>query len=225
MVRDWLKLLPTFGLNDNFLVGDFGGGSGYFAEICTRENRFLSAQVIDFDTNSMGASSARIKLVTCDLNITFPKANYSLIIAWNLLEHLANPEGFLSECFASLQTGGLLCLQTPNHVNFFARITKRIYWGGLHSPRHFVIYDSQVLEESLRKCGFEVISKKNVQDAHFQTVSFCKLLGLDKHVSATRSILNTKGYKILLPFFALSSTLASKFFSSGQIQFVVRKLD
>jgi len=223
MVGRWLNQFSNMAKIQNFHMGDFGGGSGYFAEICLKIEKKISAEVIDFDANPIQKKTNGIKFINCNLNDSFPDSKYNFIVAWNLLEHLVSPEDFLTSCFNSLDEEGILCIQTPNHENAFARLTQKSYWGGLHTPRHFVIYSPEHLVDSLKRKGFEIVEEKFVQDAHFQTVSICKILGLDRRVSSERSILNTYSYKLLLPIIAFISILSSRFIPTGQIQIIARK--
>jgi hypothetical protein len=224
IVRHWLMLIEK-PADQIIEVGDFGGGDGYFGILSNENSRNVRSTVIDFSPKEVVYDVKDISYVTCDLNSSFPEKKFDLIIAWNLLEHLVDPEDFLIRCFSNLNENGLLALQTPASNNLFAILTRKFYWGGLHSPRHFVIYSGPYLKKSLLGKGFEIISQKYVQDAHFATVSICHIFKLDRKVSKETSILSLKSYKLLLPFVALFSTIWSQFFPSGQIQFLLRKQD
>jgi 2-polyprenyl-3-methyl-5-hydroxy-6-metoxy-1,4-benzoquinol methylase len=221
MVKTWLNYLEPIEAR-SIKVGDFGGGEGYFAKILTEKNQRVFSTVIDFDQKEVVQRNKQVSYLSCDLNQDFPTERFDIIVAWNLLEHLVNPEEFLKKCKLGLNSRGLLVIQTPSHRNVFALLFRKIYWGGLHAPRHFVIYSPKFLNRSLKQKGFEIISRKHVQDAHFVTVTICRLLHLDKKVSADNSILSLKFYRYLLPFAGLISTLWSYFFPSGQVQFIVR---
>jgi len=222
MIEVWMKIL-SLPVDRKIEVGDFGGGDGYFGKLSAGLSTNIRSTVIDFSVDKVDLGHGSVRYLSCDLNNDFPNEKFDLIIAWNLLEHLVDPENFLSQCNSSLNSDGLLVLQTPAPNNLFAKLTRKVYWGGLHAPRHFVIYSPGYLRKSLTKKGFEVISQRYVQDAHFATVSICHLLHLDKKVSSGISILNLNAYKIMLPLIAAFSIFWSAFLPSGQVQFVVRK--
>lgn len=45
------------------------------------------------------------------------EGDFDLICAFDLLEHLLDPAGFIRECSARLNPGGMLCIQMPNYID------------------------------------------------------------------------------------------------------------
>jgi SAM-dependent methyltransferase len=219
------KSAKHFNKFDSINILDLGGGAGYFANICFRLFPESKVTVNDFevrDIESSTSKSPKLKFVPCDLNSSFPSGKYDLIIAWNILEHVVDPFIFIAKCNEALNENGVLLIQTPNIRTLSARIFRTSYWGGLHSPRHFVLFDSSSLKRNLSNGGFNKIVMKNVQAAHFWAVSFCNLLGINAE-TAGKPVVKLKSYKFFLYFFAVIDTISSKFVKTGQIQVVAYK--
>lgn len=219
------KSTKQFNKFDPINILDLGGGAGYFADICFRIFPNSRVTVNDFEVRNIEGSkskSPQLKFVPCDLNSSFPSGKYDLIIAWNILEHVVDPFIFIAKCNEALTENGVLLIQTPNIRTLSARIFRTSYWGGLHSPRHFVLFDPKSLKRNLNKGGFSRIQMKNVQAAHFWAVSFCNYLGLNAE-SAGKPVVKLKTYKFFLYLFALIDSVGSKFARTGQIQIIAYK--
>lgn len=219
------KSTKQFNKFDAINILDLGGGAGYFANICFRLFPESRVTVNDFevrDTDSSKSKSPQLKFVPCDLNSSFPSGKFDLIIAWNILEHVVDPFIFIAKCNEALTENGVLLIQTPNIRTLSARIFRTSYWGGLHSPRHFVLFDSNSLKRVINNAGFTKISMNNVQAAHFWAVSFCNLLGLNAETTG-KPVVKLKSYKLFLNLFAVIDTISAKIVRTGQIQVVAYK--
>lgn len=53
-------------------------------------------------------------------------ATADLCLADNVLEHVESPDNFFAECRRILQTGGMLCIRTPNLLSYFGLLAKLI---------------------------------------------------------------------------------------------------
>jgi len=219
------KSTKQFNKFDSINILDLGGGAGYFTNICFRLFPESRITVNDFEVRKIESSkskSPQLKFVPCDLNNSFPIGKYDLIIAWNILEHVVDPFIFTARCNEALNENGVLLIQTPNIRTLSAKIFRTSYWGGLHSPRHFVLFDSNSLKRNLYNAGFNKISMKNVQAAHFWAVSLCNLLGLNAETTG-KPVVKLKCYKLFLNFFAVIDSISSKIVRTGQIQVVAYK--
>ncbi len=59
-------------------------------------------------------------------------ASVDLCVSDYVLEHIASPDEFFSECARVLRTGGVLCLRTPNALHYVA-LAARLIPNRLHS--------------------------------------------------------------------------------------------
>ncbi|MEY3739948.1 MAG: hypothetical protein RLZZ192_624 [Pseudomonadota bacterium] len=77
---------------------------------------------------------------------------FKIIIFNQLIEHVADPERFVAACVSLLEPDGILYFETPDHAGYDARLSKRAgVWGGLHAPRHLIIFN---------RLGVELLMKK-----------------------------------------------------------------
>lgn len=83
-----------------------------------------------------------------------PKASFAHVSMSNVLEHLHDPVGALSEVRDLLEPGGRLWLSQPN-LGAAGLDEFGIYWRGLEPPRHLTLWDVESLIGLLKRCGFE----------------------------------------------------------------------
>ena len=77
--------------------------------------------------------------------MTFPDNSFDVVIAISVMEHVSNPELFLSEVYRVLKKGGYLIIQTPFLVKVHA------------FPSDFWRYTEEGLNIKLQEQGFEDI--------------------------------------------------------------------
>jgi SAM-dependent methyltransferase len=100
------------------------------------------------------------RLVRADVTAGVPvqeRGRYALVIAGEVLEHVADPDAFLRGCGELLAPGGRLCVTVPNAC--CPKIGLRSLAGreSVH-PDHRVYYGPRTLERTLRGAGFEPLS-------------------------------------------------------------------
>ena len=105
----------------------------------------------------------------CDLNhdqLPFENQSFDLIFAGEVIEHLIDTDGFISELYRCLRPRGHVLITTPNLVSFENRL--RILLGiypawvnyNLSGSGHVRAYTPRVLKKQLREHGFEVVIHK-----------------------------------------------------------------
>src|SRR6267378_2190920 len=105
----------------------------------------------------------------CDLNhdqLPFENQSFDLIFAGEVIEHLIDTDGFISELYRCLRPRGHVLITTPNLVSFENRL--RILLGiypawvnyNLSGSGHVRAYTPRVLRKQLREHGFEVVIHK-----------------------------------------------------------------
>lgn len=127
-------------LRPESIVLDVGCGRGEYADDpveARRALRFLRgkcAHVIGLDPDPSAASNACIdefRPLDCP-GWPVDEATVDLCLADNVLEHVADPVGFLSECRRVLRPGGYLCIRTSNALGY-ASMLARIIPNTAHS--------------------------------------------------------------------------------------------
>lgn len=97
--------------------------------------------------------------ICADLNSELPmKSNqYDSVISFSVLEHLYNPQSFLTEAFRVLKPGGNLVMQVP------------FMWWVHEAPHDYFRFTSYGLHYLLEKAGFKHITIK-AQTGFFLTI-------------------------------------------------------
>ena len=90
------------------------------------------------------------------------KKTYEAIVAFHLIEHLADPAGFLSNCRMSLKPGGVIFIEVPNFSSFTRKILGKR--SGMFYDYHICHFDKDSLGRLMKKCGYEVIAVRTIDD-------------------------------------------------------------
>jgi len=78
--------------------------------------------------------------------------SFDLILAFHVIEHVDDPQGFARRAAELLAPGGLFVVTTPNWDSADAR-RFRGHWGGNHFPRHWTLYDEGSLGDLAAAMG------------------------------------------------------------------------
>jgi len=97
---------------------------GRLLEVGCAEGGFLSLAAAHFDVRGIDASEYAARVVrerfglpaeAGDIgSVALPAADFDAIVAFNLLEHLADPEAVAARLFGALKPGGVLIGSVPN---------------------------------------------------------------------------------------------------------------
>lgn len=79
-----------------------------------------------------------------------------IIIMNQLIEHLEDPRRCVEKAFEILAPGGRLIIETPCIEGWDAKIFRERYWGGWHVPRHWHLFSTKTLHNTLKTSGFEI---------------------------------------------------------------------
>ena len=117
-------------------VLDLGCGDRYIAPACAEEGwdyEGLDYDCVDFESDALPCEAESVDIA----------------MSLAVIEHLREPDQFISEIFRCLRPGGLVYLSTPN----FQRDYKNFY----NDPTHVRPYTPQSIAELLRLFGFSNI--------------------------------------------------------------------
>lgn len=123
-----------------------------------------------------------------DLNKPFPKRwSADCIVAGEVIEHLTNPYGFLSECYRILNRNGRMIITTPN-INSI-----KVLFGVMNEhDDHIFMWSLDWLCRLMKRAGFEIIHKEYVNENKRLLV---KILG--KCIPTARRKLYIVGKKVM----------------------------
>ena len=131
---------------------DVGCGAGLLAEPLAR----MGAQVTAVDAAPELITAARAHAEASGLAIDYRAigvegmgAQFDLITAMEVIEHVADPRAFVASLAARLAPGGLLILSTPNRTAWSKLLTITLAEGMGRIPRGTHHYDEFITPEEL----------------------------------------------------------------------------
>jgi len=145
-------------------VLDVGCSSGDLARRLVERG----ASVIGIDTDEQAAAEARAvceQVLVGDvetMELPFPDESFDVVLCGDLIEHLRNPERFLSRVRPLLRPGGRLVLTTPNVANWAMRIGLlagrwRYTDRGILDRTHAHLFTKKTLEQTLERAGYRIV--------------------------------------------------------------------
>lgn len=105
-----------------------------------------------------------------------PGARFHFIHSSHLIEHVASPLLYLKTVYDLLEPGGITVFITPNTQTWESRLFGR-HWGGLHAPRHWVLFNGTSAARAAKRMGFEHVETCFSTNSQFWIWSFHSLLG------------------------------------------------
>ncbi len=85
-----------------------------------------------------------------------PEMPYSDVFLWDVIEHLAHPETFLTKIHNELKPGGRLYITTGDISALLPHIQRR-KWRMIHPPSHIYYFSRAHLTRLLQQHGFRVV--------------------------------------------------------------------
>ena len=167
---------------------DVGGGAGWLlSQARAVEPRLVETHVVDIDGSAQAAAIAaghdfflgRIE----DFETT---RRFDVILMLNLIEHVDDPVAVLAKVRDLLKPGGRILVKTPNYDSLDARLFRRHSWGGLHAPRHWVVFTPEAFRKAAASARLTVDRLSLTQGAPFWAVSTLELLSRKGLVSIRR---------------------------------------
>lgn len=165
-------------------VLDIGCGRGLFS----RHVAGSSYTGLDFNPSAVGRAlkdGVRVLNETVEHHAANVTSLYSVVAAFQVLEHMPDPRRFICACLSLLQPGGLLVLSVPSEDSFIAMLENAV----MNMPPHHV---SRWTDASLRSLQhlfaleLVAIEHEKLEPVHFE--AFINLLSQ----KAVRSVLGWK---------------------------------
>jgi ubiquinone/menaquinone biosynthesis C-methylase UbiE len=214
------KLLKEIQKNDIDVL-DIGGGTGWLLTLLKKtDKRIRKTQVVDIDKKAKKiAEQHGHEYYEGSIETFVSDKKFDLILMLNLIEHVADPLAVLKNAESLLQTGGLIVIKTPNTKSWDAKLFKKSYWGGLHCPRHWVIFSPESFLMLLEATSLKLKKQIFTQGAPFWSFSIIAFLHRKKiiHISPAKPIIFHWLFPILSGFFAAFDIIRKPFFKTSQM--------
>ncbi len=149
----WCKNLP-----DEARILDVGCGDGFHLELLRKYgNETWRLEGIDVDKRAVEMANKRDLNVhhgTIE-NVDLPENTCDFVFTVQTIEHVENPDLFLSAIKKILKPNGNLVVVTDNTDSYDFRLFKKSHWGGYHFPRHWNLFNRKSLSKLAEKVGLK----------------------------------------------------------------------
>lgn len=135
---------------------DVGCGYGFWMDYCNKlgietQGIDISGEVVEYAKKELNLNASKEDLM--DFN---PNKKYDLILMFDVVEHLEDPNKALQKYKEMLTESGLLYIQVPDLIGF------RIPWNhGYGLPFHLWQFNFESMKRLLRKNGYKVLGRWN----------------------------------------------------------------
>ncbi len=231
-VKEWLddrefrKLLAGVP-GDALTALDVGGGSGWLLDRVRHASpRVSETHVVDpAESARAAAEAAGHAFHGVPIERFESEQHFHLILALNLIEHVADPRAVLSRLRDLLDDEGLALVKTPNTDTLDRRIFQHRDWGGFHCPRHWVLFTMPDFRRLAEDCGLEVVRASYTQGGVQWASSILQALGRAGWIStsAERPVFTHPLFLPVAMAAAAFDFLRRPFAPTAQMFFVLRR--
>ena len=110
---------------------EVGCGDGSFLKlVCTTLDPEIACGV-DISGRSLKiAKDSGVEVIRCDLDegLPFKNESFNLVLCFDVIEHLFDPDNLLTEAYRVLSQGGSIVITTPNLASWYNRIGLLLGW-------------------------------------------------------------------------------------------------
>lgn len=169
-------LIPVVGERAAFFVLDVGTGPGLFLDVAKRrgwlgwglEPAAHEGSVFKEHHRTLGIDTCTCTLREYaedahDLGAAHPMAPFDMIHAYEVLEHIPQPDVFLEQCYELLKPGGVIAITVPNDYNSYqmaiCQELKLPHWW-VSPPEHLNYFSVKSLQLLMRRSGFNIIDAR-----------------------------------------------------------------
>ena len=151
LARPFAKERRTFldiGCATGKLIGELTneGWKSKGVEVCAPAARFgIEHRGVDIDIGSLHESN-------------FADSSFSVVYSSHVIEHIADPVSFVSECRRIVADDGLMIVTTPNAAGLQARLFRSRWRSAIAD--HMVLYSRKTLRRLLTDGGFDTVDVK-----------------------------------------------------------------
>jgi 2-polyprenyl-3-methyl-5-hydroxy-6-metoxy-1,4-benzoquinol methylase len=145
-------------------VLDVGCSTGYLARRLVERG----AVVVGIDSDERAAAEARAvceEVLVGDVEtmpLPFSEGSFDVVLCGDVIEHLREPEQFLTRMRSLIRPGGRIVLTTPNVANWAMRLGLlagrwRYTDRGILDRTHLHMFTKKTLTETLGRAGYRIV--------------------------------------------------------------------
>lgn len=145
---------------------DAGCGAGPALNFLQKQGfQVTGSDLVLYPLEEARKRAPKANLVNADLRDGLPFAadSFDVIMASEVIEHLADSEAFLAECKRVLSAKGCLIMTTPNLWDLRRPLSKLTHqvWSGYQDPTHINLMTPPRLVKLLHEAGFSQVRWKS----------------------------------------------------------------
>lgn len=140
---------------------DVGAGNGYFVSLAAKEFG-LNANGLEISAEEIRFAKDVLNVHLIHEDVTRHRRDYDVVTSFNVLEHVPDPQSFLTALVDRIKPGGLLVLTTPNPGCIHAKIHGVERWSMVDPPHHINLFSRKSLVEILETRGMELVDYETV---------------------------------------------------------------
>lgn len=159
-LRDQIERLPEQQYLGKIL--EIGCTSGAYLELLNNLGFMVSGVTASAEMVKDIISSCRGNILVANFPPTdFADGSFDVVVLWDVIPALENPQPWLMECYRLLRVGGLLMLENPDAFAFEARLFKSS-WSGWELKRNCIYFPRNTLGDYLLDLGFIDVKLKTI---------------------------------------------------------------
>ncbi|MFE1441615.1 class I SAM-dependent methyltransferase [Streptomyces sp. NPDC058739] len=217
MLKKVLKGIPGRKLR----VLDVGGGSGWLlTTVRGVDKRVTETHEVDLQEAAAPIAEAAGHVYHCMPIEEFKSDEpFDLILMMSIIEHVPDPRRVMEAMNGLLSEHGVLLMKTPNTDTVDARLFRHRNWGGLHCPRHFVLFTEPGLDRLGAEVGLRKSDSYYTQGAPQWAISVMAWLSDRGWIKVTpqKPAYTNVVYEPLTAFFAVVDFLRARFAPTAQM--------
>lgn len=170
---------------------DVGCGLGYFLKKMREFPQWesygyeISQTAVEFAKNKLGLENVYCgRIEECN----FKKERFDIITLWDVVEHIALPDGFISYLNSLIKKDGLLFIHTPNIKIQLAKAKLKRILSGMEQKGHYLeakdhlnVYSPKTIKILLERNGFSKVKFIHLKPIQSVSGSKSRLLRLFKN--------------------------------------------
>ena len=211
--------------SEKLSVLDIGGGTGEVSDTLKKaDKRIVYSEIVDINEGTRLLAEKKGHVYTCcEVELYQTERKFEVILLLNIIEHVHSPKRLIEKVSGLLADHGIIIIKTPNAGCFDARLFRASYWGGLHCPRHWIIFTRDSFERILTDTDLHIQNIKFTQGAAFWAYSVINLFRKKEITQKKKPLLESSFFPVLSIFFALIDICRSFFVPTSQMFIILRK--